>query len=296
MKWLALLVVSFEALAQGLPGGERVEFGSIFGHFYAAAATVKSPAIVLVHGSGGVTVAREGFWASELSHAGVAALVIDSFTPRGVSTTVEDQTRVTQTQMVRDAYAALAWLAGRPEIDGARIAVMGFSKGGSVALVSSDRRTRQGGAGFAAHVPFYPGCTTQYRNPQPGAPVLVLIGAEDNYTGVKTCVEYVERIRAAGGSIQLKLYPGAHHGFDGDTMNPREFFVARAQNFRDCVIYIEDDGRQVIAGEALRSTEHAFQIMRRECMKTGATVGANHRAKMQALQDVKAFLKTTLFH
>lgn len=296
MRWLALLVVSCEALAQGLPGGERVEFGSIFGHFYPAAATVKSPAVVLVHGSGGVTAAREGFWATELSQAGVAALVIDSFAPRGVSTTVEDQTRVTQAQMVRDAYAALAWLAGRPDIDNARVALMGFSKGGSVALVGSDRRTRQGAAAFAAHVPVYPGCTTQYRNPQPGAPVLVLIGAEDNYTGVKTCADYVERIRAAGGTIELKVYPGAHHGFDGDTMNAREFFVARAQNFRDCVIHIEDDGRQVIAGETLRSIPHAMEIMRRTCMKTGATVGASHRAKMQALQDVKAFLKTTLFH
>jgi hypothetical protein len=35
--------------------------------------------------------------------------------------------------------------------------------------------------------------------------------------------------------------------------------------------------------------------MQRECMKHGATVATNHAAKMQALQDVKAFLRTTLF-
>jgi len=293
MKWLVLLLVSSEAFAQV---GERVEFGGIYGDLYRPAGVAKAPAVVLVHGSGGVTGAREGFWARELSHAGMAVLVIDSFTPRGVSTTVEDQTRVSQRQMVDDAYAALAYLARLPEIDASRIAVMGFSKGGSVALISSDRRTQRGGAAFAAHIPFYPGCTSQYRNPQTSAPVLVLIGADDNYTGVKTCAEYVERMRAAGANVQLKTYPGAHHGFDGDTMNPRPFFVSRAQNFRECTIYIEDDGRQTLGGERLRSPEHAFDLMRRTCMKTGATVGASHAAKMQALEDVKAFLKTTLFH
>src|SRR4051812_39834348 len=211
MRWLALLFISFEALGQGLPGGERVEFGGIFGDFFRPASNGKAPAIVIVHGSGGVTAAREGFWANELSQAGIAALVTDSFTPRGVSTTVEDQTRVTTAQMVRDAYAALAYLSVLPYVDSARVAVMGFSKGGAVALITSDRRTRPEGRGFAAHIPFYPACTTQYRNPQTTAPLLILIGAFDNYTGVKTCAQYADRIRAAGGSVELKTYPAAHH-------------------------------------------------------------------------------------
>jgi dienelactone hydrolase len=297
MNWLALLFVSFEVFAQGLPGSERVEFGGIVGYLYRPAVTGRTPAIVIVHGSGGVTTAREGFWASELSREGMAALVTDSFTPRGVSTTVEDQSRVSQGQMVRDAYAALAYLASLPDVDGARVAVMGFSKGGGVALISSDRRTRPDARGFAAHIPLYPACSVQYRNPQPTAPLLILIGAADNYTGVKTCAQYVERMRAAGGAVELKTYPGAHHGFDGDTMYQREFFLAGAQNFRDCVLYIEDDGRTVSArGERIESSKQAFDVLRRECMTSGATVAANHGAKMQALQDVKAFLKTTLFH
>ena len=36
--------------------------------------------------------------------------------------------------------------------------------------------------------------------------------------------------------------------------------------------------------------------MRRDCMRSGATVGANARARTEALRDVKAFLKTTLLH
>jgi len=283
MKVLLALLLSLEASAQALPGGERVEFGSVFGYLYRPASAAKVPAVVIVHGSGGVSAAREGFWARELSAFGMAALVIDSFTPRGVDSTVEDQSRVTTMQMVGDAFAALSFLSLQDFVDPARVAVMGMSKGGAVALLAADRHTlRDGRLPFAAHLPLYPSCSLQYRSPRPSAaPVLMLIGAEDNYVGVRLCVGYAERLRAAGGKAELKTYPGAHHAFDGDTSQQREFFLARAQNYSECVIYIEDDGK--------------LAPWDRGCMRKGATVAANHRAKMQALEDAKAFFKTTLF-
>jgi len=249
-----------------------------------------------MHGSGGVTEAREGFWARELSAIGMVALVTDSFTPRGVESTVEDQSRVTTTQMVRDAQAALRFLAGLEGVDARRIALIGFSKGGSVALLASDRRAQLPDAAFAALVPLYPGCTVQYRNPRPAAPMLFLIGEDDNYTGIKVCAAYIERLRAAGGQATLKTYPGAHHGFDGDTRFERVFSLPKAQNYRDCVVYYEDDGRVVYAptGELLDSAQKSIEVLRRECLRTGASVGPNYRAKMRALDDVKEFLTNVL--
>lgn len=278
---LGLCFAALEVSAQGLPGSERVEFGGIFGHLHKPAAPGRHPAIVIVHGSGGVSSARQGFWAREIVAIGIVALVTDSFTPRGVETTVEDQSRVTTTQMVRDAFAALDFLSRQDFVDEKRVAVIGMSKGGSVALLAADRRAQQGRA-FAAHVPLYPGCTIQYRNPQVAAPILMLIGESDNYTGVKNCAAYAERIRGAGGKVELKTYRGAHHAFDGDTTNERELFLPRAQNYRDCVAYIEDDG--------------GIKMFDKSCIRLGASVAANHRAKTQALDDVKAFLKTTLLH
>jgi dienelactone hydrolase len=87
------------ALAQ-LTGGERVEFPvrtaagateKIFGFLFLpkdAAPGAKAPAMVVVHGSGGVGDNREGDWGRLLSAAGIAVLAIDSFTPRGVSRTI----------------------------------------------------------------------------------------------------------------------------------------------------------------------------------------------------------------
>jgi dienelactone hydrolase len=294
---LLLLVAPLLARAQGLPGSEsvilRVEAESLYAHLFRPAARSRGPAMVIVHGFGGVSDAREGFWARELAAFGVASLVVESFTARGVGSSIDDQSRVSTAQGLRDAYAALAYLAQQEFVDPRRIGVMGMSWGGTVALRAADRRRQGDGPGFAASIPLYPGCVAQYRNPRPGVPLLVLIGERDDYSGIGSCLEYVNRIRAAGGTAQLKLYPGAHHGFDGDA---REVFTPQAQNYRDCVLYIEDDGTTTYGrtGEPLDSAQKAFELMRRDCMRSGATVGANARARTDALRDVKAFLKTTL--
>jgi hypothetical protein len=44
----------------------------------------------------------------------------------------------------------------------------------------------------------------------------------------------------------------------------------------------------------LDSPQKALEALKRECMRTGATAGANPDAKKQALEDVKAFLKIHL--
>lgn len=298
---LVLLLVPPLASAQGLPGSEsvilRVDDESIYAHLFKPAARGRAPAMVILHGFGGVSDAREGFWARELAALGVASLVVESFTARGAGTSIDDQSRVSTAQGLRDAYAALGYLAQQEFIDPRRIGVMGMSWGGTVALRAADRRRQGDGPGFAASIPLYPGCVAQYRNPRPGAPLLVLIGERDDYSGIQTCTEYLKRIRAAGGAAQLKVYPGAHHGFDGDA-RAGEVFSPQAQNYRDCVLYIEDDGSTTYGrtGELLDSPQKAFDLMRRDCMRSGATVGANARARTAALRDVKAFLKTTLLH
>jgi dienelactone hydrolase len=285
-----LLLLPLMAYGQ-LRGSEavilRVDAESIHAHLFKPQSKGRHPAVVLIHGFDGVSEAREGFWARELAKLGVATLVIESFS---------NQSRTSTAQGVRDAYAALGYLAKQPHVDPARIGIMGMSRGGSVALRAVDRRKHGGGPGFAAAIALYPGCVAQYRNPQPDAPIQVLMGGRDDYSTVKHCAEYLERIRRAGGAAELDVYPEARHGFDGDTTNERVYFFAHAQNLSDCVLYIEDDGSTTYArtGEPLETPRKAQEVMRRDCMKTGATIAADARAKAQALADVKAFLKKTL--
>ena len=93
-----------------------------------------SPCMVLLSSSAGVQRHREHYYAQALNAAGTAALIVDSFTGRGVRRTVADQTLVSAAQMEGDAFAALALLRADSRIDPQRIGVMGVSKGGVATL------------------------------------------------------------------------------------------------------------------------------------------------------------------
>src|SRR5437870_11293347 len=89
------------------------------------------PAVVLLHGSGGILGSRELTYAPQLARMGVAALVVDSFgarRDRGIEF-LERVLNITETMMLADAYAALRFLAARPEIDPQRVVLTGFSYG-----------------------------------------------------------------------------------------------------------------------------------------------------------------------
>ena len=94
------------------------------------AGTDKLPAIIMVHGSGGLSASPD-HWARELNSVGIAVFILDSFAGRGIVSTVTDQSQLDHLAMAVDAYRALGVLAAHPRIDPARVAVIGFSKGAS---------------------------------------------------------------------------------------------------------------------------------------------------------------------
>jgi dienelactone hydrolase len=191
------------------------------------------PALVIQHGSGGVSAEREGRYAREMVTLGVAAVVIDSFEPRGVTQTVTDQSAVTGPDFNLDALAVLKALDAYPRIDRSHIGIADFSKGGTAALMASHENLIAvtgvlTGLRYAPHVPFYPSCGTQYRTPRTsGAPIYMLLGAADTYVGVESCQTYAEALRAAGAQVPVTVDPNAGHGFDGG----RRFFNAQGENY-----------------------------------------------------------------
>lgn len=78
--------------------------------------TDRLPAVILVHGSGGIggNVDR---WSQELNSFGLATFVTDSFTARGIQSTVADQALLGRLNMILDSYRALGVLAAHPRID-----------------------------------------------------------------------------------------------------------------------------------------------------------------------------------
>ena len=75
------------------------------------------PALVLKHGSGGLqgpigTNIRK--WAATFTGWGIAAFVVDSFGPRGITSTGADQSKLSSWADVVDALSALKVLAADP--------------------------------------------------------------------------------------------------------------------------------------------------------------------------------------
>ena len=253
-------------------------------------ASGRVPAVVLIHGSSGVGRNMPG-WVGALTSLGVATFVVDSFTGRGISETATDQSRVSSGAMIVDAYRALALLATHPGIDPRRIAVMGFSKGGYVALYSSlDRFQRiwgPSGVRFAAHLPFYPSCNIRLlEETRVNAPIRIFHGEADDWTRIGPCRAYVERLREAGADAHITGYPGAHHGFDVPRP-PGEVRLRDVQNGSGC------DLVERTPGVAFHRDTDTRAVPGDPCVGRGATAAYDPRAHRASIVAVKEFLSTT---
>lgn len=304
LVWLLVVTTSSPVSAQPT-GGAAVSFptrdarGStavtLNGQLWTPSEPVKG-VVVLVHGSGGWSDHREGHYGRALSAAGYAALAIDSFGARGIRDTVADQTQISSDQMARDAFAARRFLLQQKFFPN-QIALMGFSKGGVVALLAADRNFLvEEPDRFVAAIPFYPGCNARPRVPKPASAVFMALGEKDDYTGVKPCLDLADDYRAAGGKISVKVYPDAAHGFDGNLANNRMFYIGLAENYMACTAYVEEDGQITYAGKKYASNEDTSIIsdMRKTCVKKGASVWTNPRQKESATRDVIDFLNNTI--
>lgn len=204
---------------------------TIEGYLYRPPGDGPFPAVVGLHGcSGMLTRDRSGVsplyaqWGQHLKASGFVVLLVDSFTPRKVTSVcgVAQQSDVEPSSVrPRDAYGALLHLQAQPYVRPDRIAVMGWSHGGGTTLytVAPVARGRPSPLkhDFAAAIPLYPGwCRLNAHGAswKPVMPMLALIAGADDWTPAEPCVALLEGARSAGAAIDIVVYPGAHHAFD----------------------------------------------------------------------------------
>lgn len=251
------------------------------------------PALVIVHGSSGV-VANDFVWAKRVNDWGIASFVIDNFTGRGITETATEQNRLSGTADVAGALAALELLATHPGIDPKRIGVLGFSRGGSVALDSAFEPIRKAvidsDLHFAVHVPLYVSCSIPFFSSHlDKAPILMLLGGKDNYTPAAPCMPFAERLRKSGAPVTVIVYPDAYHAFDVD-FAPRFFpLPTTARNCQgevdlDRHIFFMQHQNQTVTGAAAMSALN-------DCLSRGVTMGGDPEAREKAPVDIAAFLK-----
>jgi dienelactone hydrolase len=188
--------------------------------FRPSGSTATMPAVAIFHGCGGPgqNTAR---MAGLLASWGYAALVVDSFSARGLKDVCGRNwpNQADAEMRAHDIDAALAWLGKQSFVDARHLAYMGYSYGGGVALLRalSPRPDNAAPPNARAVILVYPDCALADALGAKLAarqPTLFAMGALDDWTPVAQCKAMIDRIAQGRDLIETRIYEGAHHSFD----------------------------------------------------------------------------------
>lgn len=214
------------------------------------------PAMVIMHGSGGIKEGREYRYAALFAENGIASLVIDYYAPRGVT---EDTPYVmktmaaTEVDVMSDAYSALKILGTHPAIDASRIGVTGYSYGGMGTRYVLDNRLKNIMAPdvppFALHMDIYGPChQTLGHLGTTGAPYLAIHGNKDNSVDPELCQEVYRGIEAGGSEVESLVIPGAGHAWE----NADPISEFGGSYVRGCKFSFDENGTFLVDGNSGR--------------------------------------------
>jgi dienelactone hydrolase len=174
-------------------------------------------AVAYLHGCSGLSKNTRDRMAELLTGWGYVSLAVDSFATRGIKESCEQLMPPRQA----DALGALLYLSKLAVVDPRRIAVVGSSQGGIVALQLAsthpvDLFAIPDELKFKVAVAYYPLCGVA--TDQLTIPAIILIGELDDWTPAKDCERWMERRAGKGAPVKLVIYPGAYHAFDNPNL------------------------------------------------------------------------------
>lgn len=185
------------------------------------------PAIILLHTCATMELQSQmPFWVSSALEHGYVAFVLDSFTQRGVTSSMGCGPGLPGASIyamrARDTYAAADHLAGFAFVDPNRVAVIGFSQGARMAyLLTADpmRRAFSQHTRISSAIALYGECHNPTLNVDfvpaaPNIPLLALLGDADNDGDVHDCLPLLERALASGAQVEWTIFPGIGHDWD----------------------------------------------------------------------------------
>lgn len=189
------------------------------------------PAVMISHTVGGWSDLVEGAAVKMLLAQGYAVAALDHFGPRGIKPPLKPGVFSTPAA-TSDALLGLKLLATHPRIDPKRIALVGYSMGGTAAQLAAyeflaERHAGAGGPRFAAHVSQYGTLVAVAMNgpkTMTGAPVLLLAGGKDETSPAAKLQQIIALVQAVqpAAPIELVTYPGAHHAWNNPRMTRQQ--------------------------------------------------------------------------
>jgi dienelactone hydrolase len=197
------------------------------------------PAVVIAHGCNGIGFVERD-WASFLVQRGYVVLLLDSFKGRGLREECFDPFEIGFEQRANDIVLGARALHSRAEVDG-HVAVIGFSHGATSVLHARLNNPAE----INAYVAFYPYCDlTGYRN---HAPLLMLLGAKDNWNPPEYCVAMAKVAIDEGYSeVSFHVFPNGGHAFDDYELSKvgGTYHISRANDGRGADLHYDPNARK----------------------------------------------------
>ncbi|MFZ2076418.1 MAG: dienelactone hydrolase family protein [Xanthobacteraceae bacterium] len=280
------LTISDEQFLTGDASGRPTTISGILkvaqgsGHF---------PLVILVHGSGGIEE-NAVVWERLFASLGISTFEIDSFTGRGIVSTVADQSQLGRLNMILDLYRSLSILAAHPQVDPNRIAVMGFSRGGQAALYATLKRFQKmwnpSGIDPAAYIALYAPCITTYIGDTQVTdhPIRIFHGRSDDWVEIAPCRAYFKRLKVTAKDVQMFEYPNTSHAFDYPSLPSKPIDVPYAQTTH-CVLKEEP------MGTIINTATHKPFTYADDCLGRNAHVAYSVKATRATEDAVRVLLK-----
>ena len=258
----------------------------------------KYPAVIIQHGSGKPNRPFYKDTAQALNGKGIVALVPDSFSARGISSTGKDQSQLSKATRVYDTFAAFRYLQSLGCVDAKRVGITGYSFGGIVSIDSVEKALAEklgNGYVYKASLPVYPSCQTIFETTKPtNTKVHILVGERDDYTPASYCLDAVKAKKTKGWDIDITIFENAHHGFNYRS-KPKKFAL---WTFGGCgEVYIDDDGYEG-SKRYKTSTRDGWKkyarTMAESCGKIGVTVGGSKELAQRTIDFTADFFSSKL--
>jgi len=188
-----------------LSGGQ-----SITAQEFVPALPGRYPAVLALYGSGGL---REG-WADQparlLAGQGYSVFVVHYFDRTGTVGADRETTQRNFPLWMGTIGDGISFAAQHASVDPQRIGLLGFSLGAYLALAVASLDAR-----VSAVIDFFGGLPEELHGFTRMPPVLILHGEQDRVVPVSEAVRLQQLLDRAGAPYEIKLYPGAGHGFNG---------------------------------------------------------------------------------
>lgn len=166
--------------------------------------TAPAPAVVILHGAGGLEWGRGLFAqnAKMLARRGILAYIPRYF--ERASGAVSSQNFKLWLETLRDF---LAHIRLQPAIDPSRIGLLGFSLGAYLAISCDDPEIK-------AVVDVFGGLSEEHP-PKHLRPTLILHGDSDTVVPVEEAHRLQRRLKEAGVECETRIFPGQGHDLEG---------------------------------------------------------------------------------